>query len=364
LDTSGSYSGALRQRGQKAAVTRAGNRLKAAEATGRRRIAGGKVQGVVKIGKREKSSPEAQRSVPKVQFDAAAWQRRAARIKSTGIRRANIESGAGDFEKEFRKVQRAYSVQLNAESFLKGLTRDKRDPSGKTFVRGGEALRANFESRPRRGTASTPRGVAARNRIYDEERKAKRAANKAAKEAKAADAKSQQKPKPRARSTKTVRLPRQAGRIYLPKMTKESASALRPFMRDLPTVPTRRRPDYAQDTPGGRLKTFYLSNEQPRRASAKQIEAIKKAMSGWTHRASGLGHSQTYIRTFSGMGRNSETVRVTITRKGGPLMGGQVEVSRSVTSRGGKRGGGLLAERAVGLPRKPRIDSKPRRRKL
>ncbi len=62
LDTSGSYSGALRQRGQKAAVTRAGNQLKAAEATGRRRIAGGKVQGVVRPGSRTSASPKGQRS--------------------------------------------------------------------------------------------------------------------------------------------------------------------------------------------------------------------------------------------------------------------------------------------------------------
>jgi hypothetical protein len=56
LDTSGSYSGALRQRGQKAAVTRAGNQLKAAEATGRRRIAGGKVQGVVRMGRNRETT--------------------------------------------------------------------------------------------------------------------------------------------------------------------------------------------------------------------------------------------------------------------------------------------------------------------
>jgi hypothetical protein len=74
LDISGSYSGALRQRGQKAAVTRAGNRLKAAEATGRRRIAGGKVQGVVRVGAKRMAG-----KAPKLQFDAAANARRLAR---------------------------------------------------------------------------------------------------------------------------------------------------------------------------------------------------------------------------------------------------------------------------------------------
>lgn len=48
LDASGSYSGALKQRGQRAAVTRAGNRLQAAQQSGRRRLQAGAQQGVIR----------------------------------------------------------------------------------------------------------------------------------------------------------------------------------------------------------------------------------------------------------------------------------------------------------------------------
>jgi hypothetical protein len=51
LDVSGSYSGAMKQRGQKAAVTRAANRLQAAQQSGRRRLQAGARQGVVRPGK-------------------------------------------------------------------------------------------------------------------------------------------------------------------------------------------------------------------------------------------------------------------------------------------------------------------------
>ena len=346
---------------QKAAVTRARNKVRSLSPI--RRMATTGRRGVVAKPKGLKPGALSTKAkaAPRAQFDLAAWQRRAARVKSIGIRRANIESGANDFEKELRKVQRAYATQVSAERFLKELTQDRRDPTGKTLVRGGDALRANFDARPRRTTASTPRGVAARNRIYDQERKDKRAANKAAREVKAAAKKATVKPV--AKTLRVIRIPKQANRIGFPRLSRETAKALQPFLRDLPTVPTRRKPDYVQSGPGGNLKTFYLSNEQPRRATAKQIASIKKAMSGWAHQSSGLGHRQTYSRVFYGMGGSNESVRVTITRKGGPLVGGQVEVTRSVTSKGGRRGGGSLAERAAGLPRKPRISSVPRRRR-
>jgi hypothetical protein len=51
LDVSGSYSGAMKQRGQRAAVTRAANRLQAAQQSGRRRLQAGARQGVVRPGK-------------------------------------------------------------------------------------------------------------------------------------------------------------------------------------------------------------------------------------------------------------------------------------------------------------------------
>jgi hypothetical protein len=83
LDTSGSYSGALRQRGQKAAVTRAGNQLKAAEATGRRRIAGGKVQGVVRVGvNRARAGASRQGESVKTQKPAARSKRQTKRQKT------------------------------------------------------------------------------------------------------------------------------------------------------------------------------------------------------------------------------------------------------------------------------------------
>ena len=48
LDVSGSYSGAMKQRGQRAAVTRAANRLQAARQSGRRRLRAGAQQGVIR----------------------------------------------------------------------------------------------------------------------------------------------------------------------------------------------------------------------------------------------------------------------------------------------------------------------------
>jgi len=51
LDASGSYSGALKQRGQRAAVTRAANRLQAAQQSGRRRLRPGAQQGVIRPGR-------------------------------------------------------------------------------------------------------------------------------------------------------------------------------------------------------------------------------------------------------------------------------------------------------------------------
>ncbi len=59
LDTSGSYSGALKQRAQKGAVTRAGNRLAAAEQSGRRRIRTAAQPGIVRPGRQGRASPAA-----------------------------------------------------------------------------------------------------------------------------------------------------------------------------------------------------------------------------------------------------------------------------------------------------------------
>ncbi len=342
-------------------ATARGGRLKTAAGNKRETVTAqfkAQPSGVIGRGGNSKPIPNPQAST-KARFDREAWQRRAQRVKNVGLARANKESGSANFEKEYGKVQRAYANQFKAERFYAGLTKSKSDPTGRTLVKGPVELMANFQSRPRLSTSSTSRGVAARNRIYDQERKATQAANKARRVAAAAKPKVNKAPK-LIQTQKRTGVIRPGTAQGNPKNTK----VLQTFLKDLPTVPTGRKPDYVGTLPGGKTRTYYLSNEAPRRATAKQINQLFSATSGqaWSRRSNSLGDVQKLSRTFSGTRGASETVQITVSRKGGPLAGGFVEVNRSVTSRGGRRGGGSIVEQQMGLPRKPRLNSKPRRR--
>lgn len=119
----------------------------------------------------------------KVVLDEARWRRIAQRVKTRGEVRAYIEGKrqGGYNSSTEKRVFAAYATRQRAEQFLLGLTRNKADKSFRgSRVSGLTELNANFQSRKRGRTGSTSIGVAARNRIYDEERRAKRAANKEA----------------------------------------------------------------------------------------------------------------------------------------------------------------------------------------
>ncbi len=132
------------------------------------------------------AKPAAKPAASKVSFDQAAWQRRASRAKNAGLVRASKEVGNPIKSKADKKVYRAYATRVKAEQFYQGLTKDRTDKTGRTLVRGAEGMKQNFNARPRRGTASTSIGVAARNRQYEQARLAKREANKQARIAAAA----------------------------------------------------------------------------------------------------------------------------------------------------------------------------------
>ena len=130
LDTSGSYSGALRQRGQKAAVTRATNKLKAAEATGRRRIAGGKLQGVVRMGaNRARVGASRQGESVKTQKPAARPKRQTKRQRTDAYIERIRRIGEG---RTGAKAARAERVKREAARYAEMLARFHKRQTPKT----------------------------------------------------------------------------------------------------------------------------------------------------------------------------------------------------------------------------------------
>ena len=280
--------------------------------------------------------------VPKVQLDKAAWQRRIQRIEKdkSGLAR----QGRGE---SLKKVSKTLMTRLNAERFIGGLLRNSKGPAD---------FNQNFMSRPRHRGSSV--SVAARNRQDDASRKSKRAASKQAKTLASA--------KPKAKAKPVVVGKPIRGTVKHPRVNTSSpgGQVLKGLMRGMPTVPTRRKPDYVDPKTG--IKSTTLSFDQPKRLSGRQIASVTKTMEaqGWSMRSTGLGHEKNYFKSFDGPGGTSEIAKVRITRKGGPLASGIAEVTRSVSSRPGRRGGGgSVIEGRFGLRRKPRLNSKPRRRR-
>lgn len=118
---------------------------------------------------------------PKTVLDEARWRRIVQRSKTRGEVRAYIEGNrpGGLNPSTERRVFQAYATRQRATQFLTGLTQRKA-PLGVRPMRvsGLEELNKNFMSRKVGGTGSTARGVAARNRIYDEQRRQRRRSRK------------------------------------------------------------------------------------------------------------------------------------------------------------------------------------------
>lgn len=141
----------------------------------------------------------------------------------------------------------------------------------------------------------------------------------------------------------------------------EGDRAVRSAMRDMPTVPRGRRPD---DTWQG-INSYNTSFSRPRTMSGRQISGMQDTFKrqGWSARSDSLGRQVTYSKSFDGPGGTSEIARVRVSRRGGPLASGQVEVSRMVSSRPGRRGqGGGIIESRYGLRRNRSTSLKPRRK--
>ena len=281
-------------------------------------------------------------SAPKVSLDQAAWKRRTQRLQSKGYGILRQSSGEG-----IKKAERSVRTQLNAERFLGNMLHGSKS---------GAEFNQKFLSRPRHGTGSTSIGVAASNRRYDAERKATRAAKAAARKAASA--------KPTVKGPSVIKGKPVPGTVKLPRIKSDTpgGKVLKGLMRGLPTVPTGRKPDYVD--PKTRIQATNLNFEQPRRLSGRQVAALNQTLKsqGWSTRSNGLGSVVTHSKSFSGRGGTSEIAQIRISGKGGPLVSRMAEVTRSVSSRPGRGSGGSLIEGRFGLRRKPRLNSKPRRR--
>lgn len=141
----------------------------------------------------------------------------------------------------------------------------------------------------------------------------------------------------------------------------EGDRAVRSAMKDMPTVPRGRKPD---DTWQG-INSYNTSFSRPRTMSGRQISGMQDTFrrQGWSVRSDSLGRQVMYSKSFDGPGGTSEIARVRVSRRGGPLASGQVEVSRLVSSRPGRRGqGGGIIESRYGLRRNRSTSLKPRRK--
>ena len=137
LDTSGSYSGALKQRAQKGAVTRAANRLKAAEQRGRIRIkdsnsvAGGRRSGI--IAKPRLAQPQTAKAKTK--------PARPKRTAEEQARRDLIATGLRKLPKE----KRARAIAMRRE--MEGRTAAPGEPKPRMTLKERWLNRANVSER-------------------------------------------------------------------------------------------------------------------------------------------------------------------------------------------------------------------------
>jgi hypothetical protein len=186
LDASGSYSGALKQRGQRAAVTRAANRLQAAQQSGRRRLRAGAQQGVIRSRQRPATGkPKVRIRIPRsagtvakpkglkvgalaerraakaakarglrVRIDGDAFAARSRRAKGASLRRAINES---DRENALTSAQRRAAAPGNryAASNMRQARADRTAAAAQDFYRNYGSPSA-FSLRPRLSTANSP----------------------------------------------------------------------------------------------------------------------------------------------------------------------------------------------------------------